>query len=82
MQIAAALANMANRLFVILDPQNLFPGRNVHLIIPDILKGILEDIYKGVLFTVHRTTGQNTAVPVDHRFRPREHTPYPFLPFC
>src|SRR3989339_1381920 len=82
MQISAAFANMANRLFVILDPQNLFSGRNVHIIIPDFFEGIFEDVSKCVLFTVDRTARQNAAVPVDHRFCPREHTPYPLLPFC
>src|SRR3989339_266488 len=46
MQISAAFANMTNRLFVILDPQNLFSGRNVHIIIPDFFEGIFEDVSK------------------------------------
>ena len=62
--------------------QNLFSSRNVHFVIPDFFEGIIEDVSECVLFTVDRTAWQNAAVPVNHRFRPREHTAYPLLLFC
>ena len=53
-QILAIFANMADRVFIVFHAQNLLSGGNIHLVIPDLLKGIFEDVSKCVLFTVDR----------------------------